>query len=899
MGTPNYIPPEQAEGRTKTIGPAVDVYALGAILYEMLTGRPPFTGESMMDVLRNVVNDDPVAPRRIDRSVPKDLETICLKSLEKKPERRYSSAKALADDLKAWSDGDPIRARPHSLLERLRRACRRHPAWTVSVVLSAAFLLTTSGVLWNYYDARRKAEFQRAQDVTKNGFSALAQAREALDAKNTALCENKLTEAEHHFHTALFLNPGDSGALSGLRESALRHFQLALDERDWRQAREKLLLAQSAGATNDELNQRKALLEQRENERSEFLRKRVDELMRDAAALPRKVQHEMAVYELIALKDPLTIELLLPFVDHESAECRRLAIAALTWMGDAKAVEPIRRHLSKDLPAADENSAKEESLSVQEAAICALCTLAPNDDRITYDAIRTRLWAEPQRLSSALYKRVEVYFEPYARRVAGTLGGPRTATAAQEYFTEAVKLTEAKQWADAISCYDKALELDPNYEEALSNRGNAKRDSGDSAGALADYNKLLELNPDYVEAYHNRGLARIDLGNIDGAIADLDRAIQLNPHYIVAYRNRAAARRAKGDLDGAISDYSKALEFLPRYAEAYNARGDTKRLKGDLPGALADINKALQINPHCAEAFNNRGLLEQMTGNWNAALADYDKAIEINPGLSDAYANRGLAKHAQGNTSAAMTDYNNALKLDPRHSKALSNRGIILQEKGDYEAAMSDYLKAVQTNPRTFETYANLGMVRHKEGTLDDAIADFDRALRFEPRYAQAYCNRGLARFGIGDLNGAEEDYRKALFFDPNLDEAYRNRANLAQARKDYSGRLSVWQQWVKTAPDSPNALNCYAWELLNSPDEKLRDAKAALPAARKAAELTQYRHPFVLDTLALALFKNSNVDEAIETEMKAIAALPEEVDEQARAPYQDRLDEFKRALQK
>ena len=134
--------PEQAKGRLDTIGPLADVYSLGAILYEMLTGRPPFQGETPGETERQLFALEPVPPSRLNPKVPSDLETICLKCLQKDLHRRYKSAADLAEDLGRFKRGDPITARPVGVMERGTKWIRRHPAPTAATCAAALFLLT-------------------------------------------------------------------------------------------------------------------------------------------------------------------------------------------------------------------------------------------------------------------------------------------------------------------------------------------------------------------------------------------------------------------------------------------------------------------------------------------------------------------------------------------------------------------------------------------------------------------------------------------------------------------------------------------------------------------------------------------------------------------------------------
>jgi hypothetical protein len=170
MGTPSYMAPEQAMGK-KDIGPAADVYALGAILYELLMGRPPFLGAEALDTLRQVVSDEPVPPSRSNHRVPHDLETICLKCLHKEPKKRYGSARELAEDLGRWLAGEPIAARPVGQAERLWRWARRHVRLLVSL---AAFALVAFGVVVWVTTSLESGAAQARRDQSKGNLRTLS-----------------------------------------------------------------------------------------------------------------------------------------------------------------------------------------------------------------------------------------------------------------------------------------------------------------------------------------------------------------------------------------------------------------------------------------------------------------------------------------------------------------------------------------------------------------------------------------------------------------------------------------------------------------------------------------------------------------------------------------------------
>jgi serine/threonine-protein kinase len=192
MGTPSYMAPEQASGQAREAGPLADVYALGAILYECLTGRPPFRAVTPLETVRQVVEDEPVPPGRLQPRTPRDLETICLKCLRKEPERRYISATALADDLHRFLAQEPIEARPISVPERIWKWSRRRPAAAGLLALSLLTILGASTGVWAYLiELQNRAEEDRKQKILADALKQKAQ-----DGEKVANAAKELAQSE-------------------------------------------------------------------------------------------------------------------------------------------------------------------------------------------------------------------------------------------------------------------------------------------------------------------------------------------------------------------------------------------------------------------------------------------------------------------------------------------------------------------------------------------------------------------------------------------------------------------------------------------------------------------------------------------------------------------------------
>jgi predicted Ser/Thr protein kinase len=432
LGTPQYMPPEQAEGRHKTAGPGSDIWSLGAVLYEALTGKPPFTGESIYEILIGVTYHDPIAPRKLTPTVPPDLETICLKCLEKKIERRYATAAQMADDLKAWRNGEAISAHPLSRPERLIRACKRRPAVAVGVVLGSVMLLAGSWLVWSNLKAqaameraqRQAAEARELERIkrddedkhtaefqTAEGKKLLSQAQEYWAGGQHHKADLAYMAAEDRFRKALFAVDEFVDARKGMLDTALLAHDIAMKEKHWGLAAEKLILAEEMGLAKAECEKLEKKLHEAENAHLDYIKKRVKEILSEAETAQSEAFHTMGRQELITLADEETTTELLPVLQSGSQMAKRITIEALAWMDDARVVPALLPMIQRKTPGGEPIPP-----ILQATAIRSLCIQAPLDGG-AMKAIEARLAAEPGGKESALGKETVEFVERYAKKL--------------------------------------------------------------------------------------------------------------------------------------------------------------------------------------------------------------------------------------------------------------------------------------------------------------------------------------------------------------------------------------------------------------------------------------------------------------------------------------------------
>jgi len=283
----------------------------------------------------------------------------------------------------------------------------------------------------------------------------------------------------------------------------------------------------------------------------------------------------------------------------------------------------------------------------------------------------------------------------------------------------------------ALDILEKAIELDPNYALAYSNRGYIYLELKEYRKAMQDLNKAIELDPNYAGTYNNRGSAYYKLKQSTKAIQDYNKAIELDPSYAGTYYNRGLAYTDLKQYSKAIQDYTKAIELDPSYAGTHH---------------------------------HSRGIAYYELKQYTKAMQDFNKAIELDPSYAPAYSSRGAAYCNLKQYTKAMQDFNKAIELDPNDATAYSNRGNTYLELKEYRKAMQDLNKAIELDPSYAIAYLNRGAVygRLKEYTY--AIKDCNKAIELDPSYAiaRAHSIRGSAFINLGLEDRGCADMRKA-----------------------------------------------------------------------------------------------------------------------------------------
>jgi tetratricopeptide (TPR) repeat protein len=832
-GTPPYMAPEQARGVldeqvrgvVDEVDHRTDVYALGAILYELLTGRPPFKAATPRETLEQVCTCEPVPLARLQPGVPRDLETICLKCLHKEPHKRYAFADDLADDLGRFLRREPVVARRVRLWERAAKWARRRPA-----VAGLAGLLVALGLL-----------------LAVGGWVIAAQQARTLDA------EKKRQEAEKKRQEAEKKRQADARAeVLGLRAGG----ETATKSKDWNRAEgllDKALEKIEAESALADLREKVEAVRARVKDQLQALRKHKRFVENRDAALfyatlatgenyqaNRKTarQRARAALAVVGLspEGQGALSLSLPFSEEQKKEIITGCYALLLLLAETQA-----RHL----PGQGAEEQLKEALALLDCADGLrldgrpVRTRAIHLRRARYLALQGDVTGAANERGLARIRARQPDLDPKDHFLVGQelygRGDRGDLARANEEFRRALHLDARHFWTHYFLGVCCVMAKKP--EEAVTHlsicqsqqkdaaqiwiyllRGFAFGEMGDYAAAEKDFDRALDLKPSPATLsvlLNNRGEMRISQeGAWARGVKDLRQSAGLCPDRYHAWASLAKAYRLQGRLDEASNYLDEAVAVAKLQVRAGNVK----------PATLALL-------------YHSRAHLHRQRQDWEAVLRDLAEAARLagndGPLRAGVEADRGRVLHLQERFKEALAAYDGALKADPNRVIVFRWKGEVLLDQNRYEdacrrcearppspcemlldqkryddaaAAFDAYLK--KGGAPSAAVYRQRGLAHAQRRRHAEAIDDYGRALQAEAKdkeRALLYLARGREFLTVNALQPALRAFEKAVGLDPNnadasLGLAYA-RVKLGDARRGVTAADRV----VQGIPEEPH----------------------------------------------------------------------------------------------
>jgi tetratricopeptide (TPR) repeat protein len=917
LGTPAYMAPEQANGDVALLDRRADVFGLGAILCEILTGKAPYVGRSSEEVRRKAANGDLAdALARLD-ACGADQELIVLARACLSPESidRPKDAQAVADALTTHLDGVQERLRGaelaraaetaraeealHTAREANERARAERRARRFQVGLAASvLLLTTAGGLSATYVLRQReerasrlsqvlAETTVLRDKARREFVDPGLWRDALASLNRveghgpeprteamkAEIEDGLDHAQRlaklrHDLVEIRANQQDVGheGTDAAYSAAFRAAQMDLDALEgadfaarWKLCPEAVLIEVAA------------FLDDWSNVRRQSNR---------PAAATHKLTDAARLIDLDPHRDRLRAML------NDGFRLDDLKAMA-TDAAAANVPAPTAVLLGRLLVQAD---LTDDGVALLRWAV----GLHPNDVWVNFYLAQAldRLRPHAREEAARYYTAARALRPETAHPLAHLLERMGRGAEAEAIFRDLVDrrsadrshleclwnhLNERGRAEDAASILDQALaaaqeavRVNPTDADAHLSLGTVLSLLGRKDEAIVAIREAIRFKPDDATALNQLGSILCD-GKHDYPAAEevFREALRLVPNYVNAQRNLGIVMEHLGRPDEAAACYHKSIELNPDNATGHYYLGKTLASQGRRDEAIDRYRQAIDLDPNLVKVRNDLGLALIDQNRLDEAIDVYRQAIEHAPSFFAAHNHLGTALRRKGRFNEAIDCHRKALELDPNSAYAQTNLGAALAETGRNDEAIACFRKALELDPELFQAHHNLGMALSAMGSLDDAIACFYKAIELEPDVELVHNQLGIALKRKGRLDEAIARFRRATELDPDDESAHNN---LGSALKD-AGRLdeaiACYHKALEINPKYITVLNNLGGALAAK-----GQVREAIACYHRAIELEPSDSEAHLN-LGITLVGDGRLDEAIACYRQALALDP------------------------
>ncbi len=768
LGTPQYMAPEQARGKADSQS---DVYGLGAVLYDLTTGLPPFTGETPAEVMMKLLTTDPIWPRKVVRDLPEDVEAVILKALERDKTQRYADARQLLDDLDAIEHGEPLRhARRPTLTYWLSKKVRRHRA--ISLLGAGLFFVLLAGAALGFGQLQKLREERRLREQDKARAERTRRALQKLSVLAGRISEEKRSMRARapapDSRAELERAVGDVGDL--IRDHP------DLPQPYFLRARGRLYLGEFDGADRD---------------------------LARALSIARDFRPAWTLLGMVRLEQYL--EYRITRRDGSATTHAPLAEQAFAYLESGWERGKEREESERwGLPWTTEDG----------IAIALI------------EAMRSRFRDRNDRRGVAIlddgwnrYRAEEfLYFRCiFTKDTGGNLEDLSRALerapgyAAAYCFRGLLQFTEpGDHRRAALADLNCALQLRPHYPLAYACRGLVRSGLGDSEGALEDYTRAITLAPHFSAPYTSRGELYASQGKLAEAMADYNQVIRLDPANGFVRYLRGRLRENLADRSGALGDYDEGIRLDPRSVSLRTARGQLRIALGNLAGAKEDFTILTEERPREWNGWFLRGLVRYDLKEFPGVVRDFTVALSLGTSQgTDAFYWRGMARMELKDYGGARDDLGRALSIRSGWGDALHARGFADFKRGDWRNACEGFSEALnQSSPKQAETLSYRGYSRYAMADYSGARTDLSDALLLHRSSGEAYYWRASARNSLRDPLGALHDLTCAIPL-PISDaiHALYFRGRVRYSFKDYLGAADDLSRALARAPNHEEAL--------------------------------------------------------------------------------------------